>query len=239
VDEKQPEPLSLARTLSPPAPPEITSNVASLPALLADTELDTSTDQAFRALYEIWQRPSDFKDTPPCGFAVQQGLKCEFLVGSKHLIEMINRPAILSLVDQAGQLHNAVLTGMSRDTIRLRIGGEQYTVGNADLARHWYGEFLVLWQPQNGVDSLLVQNTRSENVAWLRNTLERLETGKQPNSISTYYDQALAEQVKRFQRQQKLEADGKAGVQTLIAINTALNISDIPLLINKKVVEGQ
>lgn len=230
--------LSLSRSLSPRTALEPNRQTVALSTLLANPELDTSTDEAFRSLFTLWQRPASFGSAPPCRYAQEQGLKCEFLVGSRRLIETINRPAILSLVDDGGQLHNAILIGMSRDTVQLRIDDATYVIGNADLARYWYGEFLVLWQPQNGVDSLLVQNTRSEGVAWLRRTLARLQPdgSADASNSSTYFDRNLAEQVTRFQRSQRLEADGKAGVQTLIAINTALGINGTPLLVKNSVV---
>ncbi len=112
----------------------------------------------------------------------------------------------------------------------LRIAGNEYRIGNDDLARYWYGEFLVLWQPRDGVADLLAPNTRSNGVAWLRAMLARLDGQSAPRPNSTFFDAGLRQRVTEFQRAHQLEADGIAGVQTLIALNTALRVSGTPLL---------
>ncbi|MFK8029170.1 MAG: AAA family ATPase [Gammaproteobacteria bacterium] len=198
--------------------------------LLNNPAINTSTDQSFRDLFGLWQRPTGFGSNAPCVWALQHQLRCEFLVGSKRLISAINRPAILSLVDDSGQVHNAVAVQLDDTSVVLRIADSEYRISNTDLSRYWYGEFLVLWQPRDGVAELLLPNTRSNGVAWLRAMLARLNDEPVPTPNSFYFDQNLMQRVTEFQRAHQLEADGIAGVQTLIALNTALRVSGTPLL---------
>ena len=65
-------------------------------------------------------------------------------------------------------------------------------------------------------------------MAWLRQTLEQLQGGE--SIASNYYDRTLTERVREFQRSARLEADGKAGVLTLIALNNTLGNHDAPRL---------
>lgn len=224
--------LRLDRYLGAATSDSVASNDTLVPLvdLLNDPRINMSTDQSFRDLFGLWQRPTGFGSTAPCAWAVQHQLRCEFLVGSRRLISAINRPAILSLVDDAGQVHNAVVVQLDEDAVVLRVSGNEYRVGNDDLATYWYGEFLVLWQPRDGVAELLAPDTRSNGVAWLRATLARLDGLPVPRPNSTYFDDTLRQRVTEFQRAHQLEADGIAGVQTLIALNTALRVSGTPLL---------
>ena len=74
--------------------------------------------------------------------------------------------------------------------------------------------------------------TRSEGVAWLREKLAQVrnETVGLDLPNSDYYDLALRGWVENFQRANSLEADGKAGVQTLMQLNTVLASDDLPRL---------
>ncbi|MEM7083335.1 MAG: AAA family ATPase [Pseudomonadota bacterium] len=220
-------PLRLTRSLGVSQPDE---SLTSLASLLNNPAYNTSTDQAFRDAFSLWQRPTGFGSTPPCAWASQHQLRCEYLVGALRLIGTINRPAILSLVDDAGQVHNALMVELDDDTAVLRIANTEFRITNSDLSRYWYGEFLVLWQPRNGVGELLLPNTRSNGVAWLRAMLARLDRQQVPSPNSAFFDAALRQRVTAFQRAHQLEADGIAGVQTLIALNTALRVSGTPLL---------
>ena len=60
--------------------------------------------------------------------------------------------------------------------------------------------------------------------------LARLDGRPVPRPNSTFFDAELRQRVTEFQRAHQLEADGIAGVQTLIALNTALRVSGTPLL---------
>lgn len=229
-----PSTLRLERSLRPGQANQASMNggaaLTALGTLLNNPAINTSTDQAFRDLFSAWQRPTGFGSTAPCLWASQHQLRCEFLVGSRRLISTINRPAILSLVDDSGQLHNAMVTRLTNTYVTLRIAGAEYAISNDDLARYWYGEFLVLWQPREGVAELLRPNTRSTGVAWLRAVLARIDSRPVPVPNSSYFDNELKLRVADFQRRHQLEADGIVGVQTLIALNTALRVSGTPLL---------
>ncbi|NNF18119.1 MAG: AAA family ATPase [Gammaproteobacteria bacterium] len=222
--------LSMAHTLKMTRDGAAAPAFDSLTAILNDPASDTSTDSAFVELFKLWGRPTDFDRASPCRFALQQNLKCEFLVGSMRLINTLNRPAILSLVDDNGQLHNAVVTRVDGSAVEISVGGVKHTVSTTDIANYWYGELLILWQPRDGADSLLLPNTRSNAVASLRRSLDLVDGQVDNRADPRRYDADLERRVMQFQRRHHLEADGKAGVQTLIALNTALEVAGTPVL---------
>ena len=51
-----------------------------------------------------------------------------------------------------------------------------------------------------------------------------------PNSSSDVYDGELSQLVRDFQRAHRLTADGVAGMQTLVVLNSALAKPDSPQL---------
>ena len=209
-----------------PAPKPVTATMANL---LADGRFDTGTDTAFAELFARWGAPLR-NGGPPCSQAQLQGLKCAFQVGSLRLLRTMNRPAILSLVDKDGDAHNAVVIAVDENTMTLRFGNQEQRVAINDVMQYWLGEFLVLWRPLHGDLDLLLPGTRDPAVQWLRDALANILSLPAASDDPTYFDTALRRQLQTFQRTRRLEADGKAGVQTMIAINSARALPGTPYL---------
>ncbi|MFK7888936.1 MAG: AAA family ATPase [Gammaproteobacteria bacterium] len=216
----------------PPLPesrPAAQAPTASLASLLADGSVDTGTDTAFAELFARWGAPLR-NGAPPCSQARTEGLKCAFQVGSMRLLRTMNRPAILSLVDQDGNAHNAVVIAVDTGTMTLRFGNREQRVAIGEVMQYWLGEFLVLWRPLHGDLDLLLPGTRSPAVEWLRSALADIQSLPAAGDDPAYFDNALRRQLQTFQRTRRLEADGKAGVQTMIAINSARALPGTPYL---------
>ncbi|MEM9055958.1 MAG: AAA family ATPase [Pseudomonadota bacterium] len=203
--------------------PQALGEPQALAALLAGEETDTGTDQAFRTLFSLWDAELADGGRPPCAQALAQDLKCEFQQGSWGLLRSLDRPAILSLVDGGGQLHHIVAETLTDDSVTLRLGERRLTVPLREADRFWFGEYLVMWHPYPGVDRLMLPGNRSGGVRWLRQSLESLQGGPAERDNASVYEQSLVDRVRRFQSSTGLEADGKAGIQTLVALNTRLD----------------
>jgi general secretion pathway protein A len=207
--------------------------VPSLHALLVQHADVTTTEDAFDRLFARWAVAEPPADTSPCAWARENGLRCEVQLGSWALLAVMNRPAILSLVDDAGQRHHVLATALAGDRVELQIGAAPVTLSLGEVTPHWMGEYLLLWRPNPQADELMLPGMRGPGVRWLRESLSRLS----PDDADTvnvanadYYDASLTDQVREFQRQARLSADGKAGLRTLIALNSALNPADTPSL---------
>jgi len=221
-------PAAAQEAPEPPAPPPAPHE--PLDAVLAKDAAATSTDAAFGSLFSLWGSAYQPGGGLACEQAVAQGLSCVWQRGSFAQLRLINRPAILSLVDSAGASHQVVLTGLGDADATLVLGGSESRVPIAELADYWFGEFLVLWRPQTPALRPLRAGMRGDDVRWLRQGLERLsgEAGEEP--AGDYFDAGLQRLVEDFQRSRRLSVDGIAGLQTQLVLDSALGLPGAPTL---------
>jgi general secretion pathway protein A len=149
--------------------------------------------------------------------------------GSFAQLELINRPAILSLVDAEGATHQVVLSELGDDRARLLVGGSETRVPVTELDDYWFGEFLVLWRPAAAGQRPLRAGMRGDDVRWLRQGLQQL-SGLPATADGDYFDAELEQLVENFQRSRRLAVDGIAGLQTQLVLDAALGIPGTPTL---------
>ncbi len=190
----------------------------------------TDTDSAFDSLFRLWNMEIVKGAGAPCSQLLKKGLRCEHQLGSWTLLRAMNRPAILSLVDANGNPHHVVARAMDEQHLSLLIGGKNYEFPLDEVTPQWFGEYLVIWRPSKDADRLMLPGSRGPGVQWLRDTLASLTGTDNTTGQPQFYDSALEDQVRNFQRTSQLKADGKAGLQTLIALNSALALPGTPYL---------
>ena len=143
----------------------------------------------------------------------------------------MDRPAILTLVDESGASHSVVLTAIFGDSAELSIGGVRVSHPVADITRVWFGNFMLLWRPPTGAATSLGRGSQGADVTWLRNSLATIdERYASADPESELFDGELEELVRRFQREHRLDVDGLAGQQTQIIINSLLAVEGTPRL---------
>jgi general secretion pathway protein A len=227
-------PTAAAPVAAVAAPPAIAATPAprfeALGPQLADATVATTMDAAFGSLFGLWGAEYSAGTGRGCDLAGAHGLSCVWQRGSLAQLKLINRPAILSLIDASGAPHQVVLAGLEGDAARLLIGARETRVPVAELADYWFGEFLLLWRPQGSGLRPLKAGMRGEDVRWLRQGLEQL--GGMPASDPTqdYFDADLERLVEDFQRSKRLAVDGIAGVQTQLVLDAALGAPGTPTL---------
>jgi general secretion pathway protein A len=209
--------------------PPAGADAPHLAQLLAQHSADTDTDSAFTKLFGLWGAKYQTNGTDPCSQAAQQGLACIAERGSFGQLRLYNHPAILLLNDGAGSSHQVVLTALDDEHARLELGGE-HSVGIGDLSHYWLGDFVMLWRPAGSPVKALSVGMRGSQVRWLRESLERLQGVHGSTPASDVYDAELTGLVRDFQRQHQLTVDGIAGVQTQIALASAVAGPEVPLL---------
>ncbi|MBX3704377.1 MAG: AAA family ATPase [Steroidobacteraceae bacterium] len=223
----EPETASVAAAPAPaPAPP-----APALADELARVAGQATMDSAFGDLFALWGAAYRAGGGRGCEQADAQGFACVWQRGSFAQLKLINRPAILSLVDASGESHQVVLAALDGDGARLLAGGEELRVPLAQLAEYWFGEFLVLWRPQPGGLRPLRAGMRGPDVRWLRQGLEQL-SGVPPAdaAVEDLFDADLEQRVEDFQRSRRLAVDGIAGLQTQLALDSALGAPGTPTL---------
>jgi general secretion pathway protein A len=201
-----------------------------LGAVLAKDATATTPDAAFGSLFSLWGTEYRPGSGLACEQAIVQGLSCVWQRGSFAQLRLINRPAILSLVDAQGAAHQVVLSGLGDADAKLVLGGSEASVPIAELADYWFGEFLVLWRPQTAQLRPLRAGMRGDDVRWLRQGLERLSGVTNDEPATDYFDEGLQQLVEEFQRSRRLTVDGVAGLQTQLVLDSALGLSGAPTL---------
>jgi general secretion pathway protein A len=198
--------------------------------LLAANNAYTSDAAAYRRLLSLWGTAMT-DDRDPCSQAQRAGLACLEQRGSWAQVRALNRPAILSLLDDAGQRHRVVLSALDDKYATLDLGEHSERVPLDEVSRDWFGEFTVVWKPKTTRTRELSIGMRGDEVRWLRRSLNALHGAASDPQHSDLYDEELAIAVQNFQREHRLNVDGIAGLQTQVVLDTALADPGSPLLL--------
>jgi general secretion pathway protein A len=241
------EPAVAATTPAPEAVGRVertTQSSAAAPALEATGARDiaellqanvgqTNTEAAFGQLFSLWGGTYEPAAGRPCDQALQQGLECVYQQGSWGQLRMLNRPAILTLIDDAGNAHQVVISGLASNDAKITLAEATHDVSIASISRFWFGDYLVLWRPQATTPRALSVGMQGDGVRWLRTTLNAVHGRPTEETASDYYDDELVRMVEDFQRRHRLHVDGVAGVQTQMVLDTLNNAQGAPLLVGQ------
>jgi general secretion pathway protein A len=228
-----------APAVAAPAPqPAPEPGPSSLGELLRSFQKNTDTDSAFSRLFALWGAHYEAGPMDPCTQATRQGLECLVQRGSLAQLRQYNRPAILTVSDDAGAPRQIVLSALDDERALLDFGGkkEEVTIGN--LSRYWFGDYVLLWRPGASHGKTLALGSRGAEVRWLRESLGRLSGAPPQDPVSDVFDADLVKAVEGFQREHRLAVDGVAGVQTQILVDAALGSADSPFLHNDPIHGG-
>jgi general secretion pathway protein A len=227
VVEPAPVQLAQAEPALPPPPPR-PQDVAEV---LVEKVGMTNTESAFSQLFALWGAKFTPKGGRPCDQASKQGLSCVYQQGTWGQLRTLNRPAILTLIDEDSNAHQVVVSGLVGDTAKINLPDETRMVSIASLSRLWYGDYLVMWRPQLGSARPLSAGMQGDGVRWLRTKLNTVAGKPEGAPASDYYDEDLVKMVEDFQRQYRLNVDGIAGVQTQIVLDALGNAPGTPVLV--------
>jgi len=226
----EPEPIEEAPALPEPtvAEPGPEPTLGEQLKLAADL---TTSPYALATLFEVWDLEYRTGGRNACSQANDVGLACFFRRGSWSGLRRMDRPAILTLVDESGDNHEVVLTAIHGATAELSIGGVNTTHPVQAISDIWFGQYMLLWRPAAGGAISLGPGTRGSGILWLRASLESISADyATANPGSDKYDADLEQIVRSFQRDHRLDVDGLAGQQTQIIINSLLAVEDTPRL---------
>jgi general secretion pathway protein A len=152
----------------------------------------------------------------PCRAAARAGLECYEGRGTWIVVRRLDVPLVIKLLTANGDRHYTAVTALDADTATLQIGDRPEVVSLAAIDRMWDGVFALIWRPLPGVARTLGPGMQGPGVAWLRRALGDGQAAERGPAV---YDEALAARVVAFQRREGLEADGKAGIETLVRLS--------------------
>jgi general secretion pathway protein A len=225
-----PAPAAIIPVAMPPPPPAA-PRAQDVAEVLLEKPGMTNTESAFSQLFTLWGGKFNPRGGRPCDQAKKQGLQCVYQTGSWAQLRTLNRPAILTLIDDEGNAHQVVVSGLINDTAKLNLPDETKIVTMPSLSRLWSGDYLVMWRPQLSANKVLTPGIRDDGVRWLRQQLYTARGESTTEPESDYYDEDLVKMVEEFQRQNRLNVDGIAGVQTQIVLDSLRNAAGAPLLV--------
>jgi general secretion pathway protein A len=231
VAQPEPQPVAVEQAALPDEPEPEPEPEPSLHEQLQLAEELTRTDYALAALFETWGIEYRTGGRNACAQASDAGLTCLYQRASWTGLQQMDRPAVLTLVDDDGSSHSVVLTAISSEKAELSLGGVRVTHPVSEIIRYWFGEFMLLWRPPTGAAVSLGPGSQGPGVSWLRNSLAAIDGRYASSDLqSETFDTELEQIVRRFQREHRLDVDGLAGQQTQIIINSLLAVEGTPRL---------
>jgi general secretion pathway protein A len=182
-------------------------------------------------LLGIWGIQYELEAGTACVQAESRGLSCYYQRGSWGGIRQLDRPAVITLIVADGANYQAALTGLRDDAAELTIGTNRQWFPIDEVAEMWFGQFMVIWRPPNGVAAAILPGSKNEDVRWLRQSLAALDASYEAQvAEADFFDAGLEQQLMLFQRNHRLDPDGLAGQKTQIIINTMLAADGTPRL---------
>jgi len=200
-----------------------------LAAILADPSLRGSNASSYTGLYSrLGLKVPQDKLGDGCN-AVNLGFTCLSRVGNWTKLRYYDLPAILELTLPSGSKRLVTLVGLGQRKAALEIGGREYTFPLEEIDGLWDGSFILVWTLPFPARQI-APGARGEDVAWVRNALDKVE-GNPPGAVeSDGYDEGLRQRVIAFQRNQSLPQDGMVGSATLARLSLAVMGPNAPSL---------
>jgi general secretion pathway protein A len=209
-------------------PPEAVPTLQEQLQLAAEL---TTPDYAMDALFDMWGLEYFSGSRDACAQAAVAGLACLQQRSSWAALAQMNRPAVLTLVDDNGRDHDVVLMAINGESAEISIGGVAVSHPVGDISLSWFGDFVLLWRPPTGSVVFMGPGSRGAGVAWLRSSLASIDSRyASADQQSEIFDDELDGIVRVFQRDHRLVVDGLAGPQTQIIINSLLAADGTPRL---------
>ncbi|MEE9343925.1 MAG: peptidoglycan-binding protein, partial [Gammaproteobacteria bacterium] len=208
------------------------SQVTPTLSKLLDSATEEVTMNAWTGLFRRWGFDSNAKsEALSCSQASRVGLQCLKGSGSWKSITRYNRPVILVMTASNARPVPVLLERVDKNVATVMIDEERMTVSAAEIQQHWLGKFRLLWQLPPGGHSVLRPGERNADVQWLREQLQKEVGESELTASSSFYSFRVKKLLRQFQINRGLSADGIAGPETLIFINSIdAENTKIPLL---------
>ncbi|MCK4839826.1 MAG: AAA family ATPase [Desulfobulbaceae bacterium] len=176
-----------------------------------------SLAMSFSTIFASWGKVYQAElDPTPCKQAVSQGLACLNRKGSLGGLRHLNRPAILQLIDQQGRRFYAPLVKLTDSKVSLLINAKEITISATALEKQWFGAYTILWQPPPGYSKPIRPEAKGQAVEWLASQL-KIVSGPQTTPSN------LEQMITAYQKSEGMIADGIAGPETLIHLNSSVS----------------
>ncbi|WP_077530318.1 AAA family ATPase [Vreelandella utahensis] len=185
---------------------------------LGSLSSDASRTRAYRTLFDVWgydYRPSEHGQA--CEWGQTRGLGCLHRQGNWSSLAVLDRPAVLELIDEQGEPVHAVLLALEPGRVRLEVKGERQWVSREAVEEVWFGDYSLLWRVPPWESRLIEPGSIQDRELWLRQALSKAEQAL--SLVPESPDGGLEPRIMAFQRREGLRTDGVIGPLTLIRLN--------------------
>jgi len=196
-----------------------------------------SQKMAYAALFRAWGADnlgSDYRVGDECRQAEAIGLRCLIARGGLNELRQLNLPAVLLMQDKQGRKFNATLTKLDEQSATFAVASETRTVTLAAFAEQWSGHYTLLWRMPPVLSNKIRPGDRGPDVEWLGKQLSQLYGKTAATTKDQLYDEAMVRQVKQFQLAQGLIPVGIVGLQTMIRLSSAADMTTPKLFREQK-----
>ncbi len=205
-----------------------TASTSLVEQIISDQMWDSSGRLSFKTLLDFWQVDySPITHGDACEFAKGYGLICYQAKGNWQQLRDYNRPAIIKFSAGLQGEFWGVLKSLSGTKATLQVGNNISEISLGSLSTIWTGDYQLLWLSPEGFADNIKQGDTGEVVTWLSESLNRAQGSELP--VKSHFDADLLQQLKGYQQKKGINADGIAGMQTILQLNSEL-MSGIPLL---------
>jgi general secretion pathway protein A len=191
----------------------------------ADSTSAGTKNAAYRALFNQWQlsiSPSDRRS--PCEQAMENGLQCVDDKGSLNDLRQLNKPVVLTLVDENDNKYYAALLSLNDDIATFAIGDETRIVDVREIYTRWIADYTLLWKAPRQYKTKLDPGSRGPLVTWLDQQLAVVQGRAVRSDGKQVFDNLMIKEIREFQMAAGLVPDGIAGTRTLICLANAAGI---------------
>ncbi len=195
----------------------------------ADQAIAHSEARSFETLFNEWGvLYRAIQDGDACQFANRHGLACLEKQGSLEELRQLNRPVVLNLRNHRGQEFHSTLKVIDDQMATVIVADLVEVVSLNELSKLWGGRYKTLWKPPRDYLGTVYPGHEGPVVSWIETKLAQSAGRPVIRREHRTYDQALVEQVKQFQRENGLQADGIVGALTVMHFNATEE--SVPLL---------
>jgi general secretion pathway protein A len=199
----------------------------------AEITTAATRDSAFQALFNCWGiriNPSERKS--PCEQALEHGLLCLNDKGGFTDLRQLNKPVMLSLINQQGERYFAALLSLDEKSALFTIGKENRKVDIGELGSNWLGEYTLFWKAPPIYTKKPGWGSRGPFVSWIDQQLSIVQGRPAKPAEKQSYDDAMKKEIRAFQVSAGLVPDGIIGPKTLICLANATGVGG-PTLMEK------
>jgi len=158
-----------------------------------------------------------------------RGLEDLRLTGNLSMLRLLDLPAILEIRPQGARSASyVVLTSIGDDEVALAAGGETVRVSPGVLDRVWFGDAHIVWRDFEWLGPTFGDEAQGAHVTRLQKLLSR--AGLYDGPANGAFDGPTKTAIVAFQRSRRLDADGRVGRLTRIALYGAATGYALPSL---------